>query len=251
MLISSLLSSRNLLNLVLEIEVPEEIYAKSEFPLKLRLVNQKKFLPAFLIKINILETDILFPLVDNKGAKSNYIQLKLNERGRYKIPQALLSSVFPFNFFVKGYSIPNGTEFIVLPQMKKCPLPDLAENDKKIAGDRSIPKTGYDSEPLFIRDYVRGDHMKYIHWKASAKTGKLKTKELASLSYQPLIIDFDSIVINNIEEKISCIAYMINDCIKKGIPVGLKINGKLYKEGISRQHKMNMLKALAVYGKDN
>ncbi len=230
--------------------MPEEIYANSEFPIKLRLVNQKKFLPAFLIKVNILKQSILFPFVDKKSSNSGYIQFQLSERGKYKMPLPRICSVFPFNFFVKCYAAGNESEFIVFPQIKKCLLPGFLEQEKTIAGSRNIPRTGYDSEPFSIRDYIRGDHMKYIHWKASAKAGKLKTKELSSSSYQPLIIDFEAVQIKDIEEKISCIAYMICDCFKKGIPVGLRINGEFHKEGVSRQHRMNMLKVLALHGKD-
>jgi len=251
MIISSFLSSRNFSHLKLEIEMPEEVYAKSDFPLKLRLVNQKKFLPAFLIRVNILDNDILFPFIERKNTESGYILLNMSERGRYKIPQPRLCSVFPFNFFSKCYAAANEAEFIVFPQMKKCTLSGFLEKHRRTAGDSDIPKTGYDSEPLSIRDYIRGDHMKYIHWKASAKTGKLKTKELSSLSYQPVVIDFDAVEIKNTEEKISCISYIINDCFKRGIPVGLRINGEFHKEGLSKQHRINMLKALALYGKDN
>jgi uncharacterized protein (DUF58 family) len=231
--------------------MPEEIYARNEFPLKLNLENHKRFLPAFLIRLKVFERSILFPFIDKKGCKRNYIMLQLNERGRYKIPQARFCSVFPFNFFSKCYAAADEVEFIVFPQMKKCALSGFLEKQRRTAGDSNIPKTGYDSEPLSIRDYARGDHMKYIHWKASAKTGKLKTKELSSLSYQPVVIDFDAVEIKNTEEKISCISYIINDCYKRGIPIGLRINGEFHKEGLSKPHKINMLKALALYGKDN
>lgn len=250
MIISSLLSTWNFSRLRLEIDIPDEIYAKHEFPIKIRLVNQKTFLPTFLISVKILEHKILFPFIDRKNSKSGYIRHQMSDRGIYKIPQPNLCSVFPFNFFIKCYATGNETELIVFPKMKKCLIFSSLEKEKRASGDSNIPKTGFDSEPLFIRDYTRGDHIKYIHWKASAKTGKLKTKELSSLSYKPLIIDFESFEIKNIEEKISCIAYLITDCMKKNIPVGLRINGKFYKEGISRQHRINMLRALALYGKE-
>ncbi len=99
-----------------------------------------------------------------------------------------------------------------------------------------------------IREYVRGDPLKYIHWKATAKTGKVKTKELSSLTYQPIIIDFEGVPIQNMEEKISSIAYTVVQLSKKHIPVGLRINGSLYPPHVSPNHKASLLRVLALYG---
>ncbi len=101
---------------------------------------------------------------------------------------------------------------------------------------------------ISIREYRHGDPLKYINWKATAKTGRLKTKELSSLGHQPIVIDFDRIPIRDIEERLSCVAYSLLQIIKKGYaPVGLKINGRFYEPGASQTHKINMLKELALY----
>ncbi len=249
MIISGYLSRANFAKIHIEVEVPDEIYANSEFVLKLRLINKKRFIPAFLIRTNLLGKEILFPIVQRNNFEIGYLSFQFPRRGKLSIEQILLCSVFPFNFFVKGCEMKKDIEFIVFPQMKKCVHSSYLEHDKKLTGDRSTMRHGFDSEPIFIRDYVDGDPLKYIHWKASAKTGKLKTKELSSQSYKPIIIDFESFWIKDTEEKISCIAYIINSSFKKGVSVGLKINGEFYKDGISRQHKINMLKALALYEK--
>jgi uncharacterized protein (DUF58 family) len=110
---------------------------------------------------------------------------------------------------------------------------------------------------LSIREYRYGDPKKYIHWKASARTGELKTKELSSLSHRPLIIDFENLPAADIEERISCVAYHIVRSFRLSIPVGLRISGKVYsphgdriKAGEPGAGKLTMLKELALYGKD-
>lgn len=249
MIISGYLSRVNFSKIRLEIEVPDEIYANSEFVIKVKLINQRRFAPAFLIRVKLLGKEILFPLVQRNSSEISHLSFQFAQRGKFSIEQILLCSVFPFNFFIKGCKIKKEIEFIVFPQMKKCAYSSYLEQDKKLTGDRNTMRHGFDSEPIFIRDYVEGDPLKYIHWKATAKTGKLKTKELSSQSLKPVIIDFESFRLKDTEEKISCIAHIINTSLKRGIPVGLRINGEFYKEGISRQHKINMLRALALYGK--
>lgn len=243
------MSKVNFSKLKLEIEMPDEIYVNSESLIKIRLINEKKYSPAFLIKINIIGNETLFPIVKRKDSEINYISVQFDKRGKYKIEKILLSSIFPFNFFIKGCEIKENIEFIVFPEVIKCHFTSNFEYDKRLSGDRDNIKHGFDSEPIFIRDYVDGDPLKYIHWKATAKTGKLKTKELSERSYKPLIIDFDSFDIKDTEKKISCIAYIIQHAFKKRLPVGLRIKGEIYREGISRYHKLNMLKALALYEK--
>ncbi len=249
MIISGNLSRLNFSKIRLEIQVPDEIYANTEFLIKIKIINNKRFSPAFLIRATILGKEILFPIVRKNDSEINYIPFQFDQRGRYKIDKILLSSVFPFNFFVKECEIKENIEFIVFPQMIKFHSYFYPEQDKRLLGDRDTMKHGFDSEAIFIRDYVDGDPLKYIHWKATAKTGKLKTKELSASSYKPLILDFESFDIDDTEKKISFIAYIIHHAIKKRFPVGLRIKGEFYKEGISRHHKINMLKALALYEK--
>lgn len=249
MIISGYLSRINFSKIRLEIEVPDEIYAKTEFIMKARLVNQKRFMPAFLIRATILDNEILFPIVERKNSGVGYAPFQFGERGKFTIGQIRLCSVFPFNFFMKCCEIKKDIDVIVFPQMKKCDHLPYFEKDRRMSGDRDTMRHGFDSEPIFIRDYIEGDPLKYIHWKATAKTGKLKTKELSSQSLKPVIIDFKSFGEIDTEKKISCITYIINTSVKRGVPVGLRINGDFFKEGISRQHKINMLRALALYGK--
>jgi hypothetical protein len=140
--------------------------------------------------------------------------------------------------------------------MKKCSLHALFSSEKKSGGERSLDKAGFEAEVLSIRNYHYGDPQKYIHWKASARTGELKTKELSSLSHRPLIIDFEDTDIQEPEERITCITYMIVKSFRINTPIGLRINNKVYKpadnafdSGAARALKLEMLRELALYGR--
>ena len=138
---------------------------------------------------------------------------------------------------------------MVFPELVKCDLISLYERGRRIKGEKTSDKSGFESEIVSIREYFYGDPIKYINWKATAKTGALKTKELSSLLHQPITIDFDKVLINNVEEKISCISYSIIQLIKRKMPVGLKIKDNMYEPGTSHSHKINMLKELAMFEK--
>jgi uncharacterized protein (DUF58 family) len=181
---------------------------------------------------------------------SLYTSISFEKRGAHTINNIRINSVFPFNFFTRFKEIHNAYNCIVFPALKPCDLSSLYEQERKRRGEKISDRLGYESDVVSIREYVRGDPLKYIHWKATAKTGKLKTKELSSLAHRPVIIDFEKVSIANIEERISSIAYAIVQFCKKNIPVGLRINNNLYLPDFSSAHKMNLLRELALYGTD-
>lgn len=254
--ISGFFGRRNLLGIHITVELPDEIYARTSVPLKVMLHNNRRFLPAFLIKVHFHDQRILFPFVDAKARGITYVTATFNERGIVRINDFHLCSVFPFNFFIRCRKIERTVEVTVFPHAKRCELPGLSERERQSRGERSIDKAGYDAEIITMRDYIKGDPLKHIHWKATAKTGKLKTKELSTLAHQPVIIDMDAVPIKNMEERISCITYIILKLFRQNIPIGLKIKGTFYKPfraaqaERSKAHRVNMLRALAVYDKE-
>lgn len=254
--ISGFFGRRNLSKINIALQLPDEIYARADFPLRISLTNNRRFLPVFLLNVHLSGHNILFPFVDAKAKASKFITFSFNERGLFRIREIRISSVFPFNFFIRYRRIDIVLETTVFPQPKKCSLPDLFEKQRKPRGEKITDKTGYEDEMVSMRDYIKGDPLKYIHWKASAKTGQLKTRELASLSHQPVIIDFDSVAIKNLEEKLSCLTYVIVKLFSQNVPVGLRMGGALF-TSLGKTHgeqiragKITMLKMLALYGKD-
>ncbi len=247
MSISGVFGKNNLSKLDLVIEFPQEIYAGNQFPVKITMQNRRKFLPAFLIGLSAERISALLPFTPNKGEASLYTSVTFPKRGLHTIDKPYVFSVFPFNFFTRFKKLDRTYTITVLPSLKACDLANLYRRERKTRGEKTSDKIGYDADIISIREYVRGDPLKYIHWKATAKTGKLKTKEHSSLSYQPVTIDFDRVLIKDTEERISCVAYTIVQLIKANVPVGLKINGRLYPPDVTAVHKLNMLKELAMY----
>jgi uncharacterized protein (DUF58 family) len=254
--ISGFFGRRNIMALSLLLEPPDEIYAGTVMPLKIVVRNDKRFSPSFLIKIRVGESETLFPVIDRSGTASGLIYVDFQHRGLYKIGDIYISSVFPFNFFIRYRRLDNISDIVVFPAMKKCSLHALFSSEKKSGGERSLDKAGFEAEVLSIRNYHYGDPQKYIHWKASARTGELKTKELSSLSHRPLIIDFEDTDIQEPEERITCITYMIVKSFRINTPIGLRINNKVYKpadnafdSGAARALKLEMLRELALYGR--
>ncbi len=246
--ISGIFGKINLSKIKLDIKIPQEIYAKTPVPIRIELKNNKKFFPVLLARIKIFDKDGTFLFVDKKSKDSVLVEVKFEKRGIYELEKIKVCSVFPFNFFTRCKILETNVHFVVFPKAKPCKFLTDKDSKKEKKGEKFSRKLGYENELISIRNYRIGDPLKYISWKATAKTDKLKTKELSSSSFSPVLIDFNEIPANNLEEKISCATFLILDLYKKGIPFGLKIDKTVYKPDLSNNHKIKLLKELAKYG---
>ena len=245
--VSGFFGKNNLSGLEVSLDLPEELFAATHFPVKITLVNNRRMLPAFLIRVRIDDKEVFFPFVPPKGADAKFEDFYFPRRGSYSAGSLYLSSVYPFNFFTRYKATQGAYQTLVFPQVKKCGIPGFFENLTARGGERDINKAGYDGEMVSVRTYISGDPSKYIHWKSSAKTGELKTKEFSTLSHQPVIIDFEKVEIRDKEEKISCITYVILKAFRNNIPVGLKMKDTFHKPGLSKTDRTSMLRELALY----
>lgn len=67
------------------------------------------------------------------------------------------------------------------------------ESIKEIVNMSSQVTPVYQTEPdVVTREYVTGDAMKYIHWKASAKEQKLRTRKLVGERKQEILMVYDT-----------------------------------------------------------
>lgn len=246
---SGFFGKRNISRIEVAIEPPDEIYARTPVPIKVSIVNTRRFLPAFLIVVASGKNRLLFPYVDPKKSDTKYLNITFDKRGLHALGDIFISSIFPFNFFIRYKRTGLSPEAVVFPKPRKTAGLSIPVKDKKNRGEKPSNRPGFEADILSLRRYVYGDPLKYIHWKASARTGRLTTKELSSLSHHPVVIDMDNIGIRNIEEKVAAAAYIILKLLRQGTPVGLKAGQRIYAPETSRPHKLAMMKELAFYGK--
>jgi len=246
--LSGLFGKRNISGLAITLELPEEMYANRPAPVKVRVRNRKRFLPGFLLRVIAGEQRVFFPYVDPGSEAIRHLTFSAAQRGRLAVGDVHVCSVFPFNFFVRCSKSGEAREGVVFPEPKPCDPGVLFGKRNRARGEQHSDRTGFDSDTQSIRDYVQGDPLKYISWKATAKTGELKTRELSSLSDRPVVIDFDEVMGRNAEERISFVTYMVLSLLRKNVPVGLKLHQKIFRPAVSAAHKAALLTELALYG---
>ncbi len=238
--ISGLFGRKNIYGLNIALETPHEVFANREFPLKIILMNKRIFFPAFLIKVHLNEKEILFPFIKEKNSVTVSVPYNFGKRGINTIENIFISSVFPFNFFIRFNYLNISFEKIVFPEPKNIGNILTGDDNKKQLGQTSYNKKGFTGDLISIREYRDKDSIKFIHWKSSAKQDNLMVKEISDEVDNIATLDFDKINIPDIEKKLSFLTYIIVTLTKQGKKVHLKIDNKIIK------NKFEMLKTLAL-----
>ncbi|MCS7279547.1 MAG: DUF58 domain-containing protein [Thermodesulfobacteriaceae bacterium] len=253
MLLSGWFAKLNLRWLQISFSFPEECYAQLPTLIKITLINHKKIIPSFLVKLE-------FQIKGSKDSSSystTFFLLEKNsekilsilplERGYNYLERVVIFSNFPFNFFVLKKYLKIKEKFLVFPKPMNCT--DFSEEFIHPYRSEKPYLSGEGSgEFKEIKDYLPAVPKKYISWKHTARFEEtIKIKSFSQEVINPVLINFEQFKVQDLEKKISCITYLILENLKKGIPTGLKINGKFFSPQVSHLHKFNMLKELALY----
>ncbi len=243
MFLSGLLSLFNLKGLKLSVIPPEEVYAGKPADLKVVLRRSLPF-PSFLIKVSLLGGEALFPIVGRDPA-SGRLRAVFPKRGPVRSVRVLVSSDFPFGMFTRFYEEEVEVNLVVFP----TPLPSRERfwNDRGRKGENLRPSDseGYE-EFKDVREY-RGEPLKLIHWKLSAKKEDLLVKQSLSLEHSQVILDLSKMS-GELEEKLSRLSYLVNLYSDMGFSVGLRMGSKEIPPARGRKHRLKLLRELALFG---
>jgi len=195
LVLSGFLSALNFRFLLLEVRLPSRCFAGEPFPISLQVANQKRVFPTFSIHFEPAEnSDIRFspfyiPAVRSLAKTSRTGQARITRRGRFHLRKLKVSSRYPFGFFLKDRTYALDAECICYPEI--MPPDQMNVSFLDLQGDNPRFERGLGQDLYMIRDYVPSDSARHVHWKASAKTSMLKTREYAAEESQRVILAFD------------------------------------------------------------
>ena len=116
-------------------------------------------------------------------------QARLTRRGKFQIREVKASSRYPFGFFVKDRTYSIDGECICYPEI--IPQDRIEVSFLDLQGDNQRFERGLGHDLYMIRDYIPSDSARHVHWKASAKTSMLKTREYAAEESRRVVLSFD------------------------------------------------------------
>ncbi len=185
-LMSGILSSITLSGVELRLELPEHIFATRAVRTVIELRNEKLTLPSFSMRVEaatkkggpapaMLETPVYFPYLPKREHVRQVVPMTFPRRGLYRQEAFRIVTRFPFGFLQKARRIDLKTEALVYPSVE--PTEQLMEILPGLQGSLESVSKGYGQDLYALRDYVMTDSARHVHWKASARFGKLMVRE--------------------------------------------------------------------------
>lgn len=245
MAVSGLLGQQNLQQVTVSCLPGQELYAGIQGSVTVKVFNQHRFWPVFLVRVEIAGHSFLAPIIPAGQGVSGHIPLTMARRGYQPLPDLRLCSCFPVNFFVRSRQWSDEQQLLVFPTPNTTTQP-LAEAANLAVRVQESTARGSEGDIHSIGDYVPGDPLKTIHWKLSARQQNLKIKQLNRPLSESVVIDLDELP-GEVEARLSQGSYLINHHYRQGRAVGLRLADRRWEPALGDSHRYRLLKALALY----
>jgi len=163
--------------------------------------------------------------------------LQCNARGVHKFGPTRLRSGDVFGFISNEESLENWQYLLVYPLV--VPLTRFSLPARHPFGDRRAPRRLLEdpSRVIGVRDYVYGDSLRRIHWKATARTLQLQSKVYEPTTTYTMILflnvntQFDTVygLQPELQELAICAAASVSNwALNEGYAVGLYANTLMF-----------------------
>ena len=212
----------NIRRLRLDVAFPDEIYSGTETIITLKLHN-RRFLPSFLIRVDLFGTHADCPVVERGESLPIPLVATFNGRGEKQAGVCRVSSIFPVNFFVRFKTHHLDSRFVIFPRLLPTSIAD-------------VTGTGREGGAESFRSGMEGD--------------LLKVKGMSAMAAEPVILDLATVPGAGVEERLSRAAYLVNHLMSARRAVGLRLGERLIPPAMTRDHRLQLLRELALYDQD-
>ena len=173
----------------------EDLYAGTKSTECFLIRNRSSVLDAYGIELE----EIDFPGASPAGSithvgrgqvKTVSLEKVYSRRGVFESERMRLTTGFPFGLFQTKREVRLGRRVTVFPSIRQV---DISFAFQGRSG--SVPKRqrrGESEELLRLREYASGDNLHHIHWKSTAKLGRLMVREFSAQQKRRFNIVFDN-----------------------------------------------------------
>ncbi len=168
------------------------------------------------------------------------------QRGMLNAGRFRLYTEFPTGLFVAWTWIELSMQCLVYP--KPAVKADKYISSAADDGEHDYGAAGLE-EYAGLRKYLAGDSWRRIAWKAVARSGELHTKEFSGGQPQLQWIEWSSLMMSGVENRISMMTRLVIDADAAGVQYGLRFPEFEIAPGCGNAHLGRCLKALALYGR--
>lgn len=231
-IVSGILSERNLQGVEVERAVPADAYAGTAAALAYLVTPRAgRFLPVLALELRDRDEDGGFgPLVrivrvDRGKTRRKPYERVFPRRGVSAIGEIEVATTFPFGLFRKSRRMALASDVRVRPRVPELEAPD-AETGRD-EGHAPAPARGEGLELFGLRDLASGDDARRIHWKATARVGRPIVKETTRDQPPSVVVKLELELSEDarIEAAVERAAGLASAFVREGFAVGLAAGG--------------------------
>lgn len=254
LVVSGVLSRNNVKKVDVEAVAPDEIFAGTAATLQVHLKNLSRLVPRWLLLVSFsdLAPSLLCSFLPRRSTQTLLADITFSRRGRHQLKTAHLATIFPFGLFRKGTRQELDLEVLVYPRLLAGEH-GISRSTAAFGATRDRnPGWGYDLHSL--RDLRPGDDPRRIHWKQTARTGKMIFMELEAEKSRRVTLVIDNALDpaegleaqEKLETRISRGAAAALDYLSAGFEVELITRSEQLPFGGGSRQRSRILEVLAL-----
>lgn len=192
LVVSGITSRQNVGGLESDLRIEGDVFANQPVQARFVLRNPSRWLPRWFLLVSASRGGVprLVPYLPPRGTSRGRLELLLPRRGRRNVPDVHLASLFPFGFFRKGVRYHVDRELLVYPEIYPAANAEVERTAR--SGEVAADRAGWGHDLYALRPFRHGDDPRGIHWKQTARTGRIVYMERESEESRRLSVLFDN-----------------------------------------------------------
>jgi uncharacterized protein (DUF58 family) len=237
LLISAMICRVVLTRLRVERVLPEYASVGQSATIQYKFFNAKKLWPSLSVCLGELDGSEAFTeqphafMLHAAPGKTAAVPITVvpKRRGTHKLTNFQISTSFPFGFVKRAVTGRNDDSLMIYPAIGVVSpkLLSLCRSAER-GGANMKPRRDGTDEFFGVKEFRWGDNPRWIHWKRSARTGELVSREMVQISPPRLLILVDTFIESPtereyflVEETIAMAATLANRAMDSGMAAGL------------------------------
>src|SRR5215207_1012335 len=259
----------SLRDLVVTARFPDHIFAGDPAPVIVTVNNTKRLLPSLSVVVEARERAgpqgrglfrrprerkralAYFMYLPHRSKVEQRVEQTFAARGRVLVTGFEISTRFPFGFFrLRRRLRARDVEIVVYPKPEG--LGDELHLLPIDAGQLEAQRRGAGHDLHSLREYQPQDDVRHIHWKASARQGRLVVREFTAEDERRVHVVLDAYVEDNpealvrFERAVTEAASLVTHFVEERAEVRLSDGEGEPRYGVGREHLYACLRRLAL-----
>jgi uncharacterized protein (DUF58 family) len=248
--VSGIVAEYTLSRLQARLSTAPEVFAGRPTSLMLELTNEKTRFPSFGLVIRHGEDGawgedrLRLMHLEPGGSVTVTWATQWTRRGWHDMAGVWVATRFPFCMWEKVTFLPAGVRALVFPA--PAAPPEIPTEAASASGSLERTVRGPGLSVVSLREYVPGDSFRLIHWKRSARTGQLQTKEMEQETERAVTVVLDGALGAAFEDGLSLATGLLLDLDAQSIPWALVTHARRIGPSIGKVHLRDGLTHLAL-----